>query len=163
FARCACPGRVGGAWSPWSVALPTSPLARRPRTGGTTDRPAATRFRVTENRAQGASGGRCQRGRWHFARRRLHVGRRRWEAPTAPPRDGRGWHSAVCQEREGRRPRGRWHDLSRLGIPFDVIGEPLHIGPVSLDTNLPLAPIAGYCDLAFRIICREQGGVGRAC
>lgn len=44
-----------------------------------------------------------------------------------------------------------------------MIGEPLHIGPVSLDTNLLLAPIAGYCDLAFRIICREQGGVGLAC
>lgn len=44
-----------------------------------------------------------------------------------------------------------------------MIGEPLQIGPVSLDTNLLLAPIAGYCDLAFRIICREQGGVGLAC
>ncbi len=30
-------------------------------------------------------------------------------------------------------------------------------------TNLLLAPIAGYCDLAFRTICREQGGVGLAC
>ena len=40
---------------------------------------------------------------------------------------------------------------------------PLRIGPVALDTNLLLAPIAGYCDLAFRIICREQGGVGLAC
>src|SRR6185369_906303 len=26
-----------------------------------------------------------------------------------------------------------------------------------------LAPIAGYCDLAFRTICREWGGVGLAC
>lgn len=32
-----------------------------------------------------------------------------------------------------------------------------------LPTNLLLAPIAGYCDLAFRTICREQGGVGLAC
>jgi nifR3 family TIM-barrel protein len=32
-----------------------------------------------------------------------------------------------------------------------------------LATNLLLAPIAGYCDLAFRMICREQGGVGLAC
>jgi tRNA-dihydrouridine synthase B len=44
-----------------------------------------------------------------------------------------------------------------------VIGEPLQIGPLSLGTNLLLAPIAGYCDLAFRMICREQGGVGLAC
>jgi tRNA-dihydrouridine synthase len=34
---------------------------------------------------------------------------------------------------------------------------------VPLATNLLLAPIAGYCDLAFRTICREQGGVGLAC
>lgn len=26
-----------------------------------------------------------------------------------------------------------------------------------------LAPIAGYCDLAWRLACREQGGVGLAC
>lgn len=39
----------------------------------------------------------------------------------------------------------------------------LAIGPVHLATNLLLAPIAGYCDLAFRTICREWGGVGLAC
>ena len=39
----------------------------------------------------------------------------------------------------------------------------LQIGPVRLATNLLLAPIAGYCDLAFRTICRELGGVGLAC
>ena len=39
----------------------------------------------------------------------------------------------------------------------------LQIGPVQLATNLLLAPIAGYCDLAFRLTCREQGGVGLAC
>ncbi|MBL8763405.1 MAG: tRNA dihydrouridine synthase DusB [Phycisphaerae bacterium] len=39
----------------------------------------------------------------------------------------------------------------------------LALGPVRLATNLLLAPIAGYCDLAFRTICREQGGVGLAC
>lgn len=43
------------------------------------------------------------------------------------------------------------------------IGTPLRIGPVQLSTNLLLAPIANYCDLAFRIICREQGGLGLAC
>src|SRR3982751_1121462 len=43
------------------------------------------------------------------------------------------------------------------------IGRALRLGPLQLDTNLLLAPIAGYCDLAFRTICREQGGVGLAC
>lgn len=39
----------------------------------------------------------------------------------------------------------------------------LRIGPVQLATKLLLAPIAGYCDLSFRTICREWGGVGLAC
>ena len=39
----------------------------------------------------------------------------------------------------------------------------LRIGTVQLRTNLLLAPIAGYCDLAFRTICREWGGLGLAC
>ncbi len=33
----------------------------------------------------------------------------------------------------------------------------LRLGPLQLRTPLLLAPIAGYCDLAFRTICREQG------
>ena len=40
---------------------------------------------------------------------------------------------------------------------------PLKLGRVELATNLLLAPIAGYCDLAFRTVCREWGGVGLAC
>ena len=47
--------------------------------------------------------------------------------------------------------------------PHPSIGKPLRIGAVTLETNLLLAPIANYCDLAFRIVCREQGGVGLAC
>ncbi|HYE03353.1 MAG TPA: tRNA-dihydrouridine synthase [Phycisphaerales bacterium] len=39
----------------------------------------------------------------------------------------------------------------------------LRLGPVTLETNLLLAPIAGYCDLAFRQLCRSQGGLGLAC
>lgn len=43
-------------------------------------------------------------------------------------------------------------------------GQPaLQIGPVSLATNLLLAPIAGYCDLSFRLVARSCGGVGMAC
>lgn len=38
----------------------------------------------------------------------------------------------------------------------------LRIGPVELETPLLLAPMAGYCDVAFRVLCREQGGVGLA-
>ncbi|MGP1272411.1 MAG: tRNA dihydrouridine synthase [Phycisphaerales bacterium] len=44
-----------------------------------------------------------------------------------------------------------------------MIGCPLQIGPVELRSNLVLAPMAGYCDLAWRITCRELGGVGLAC
>ena len=36
----------------------------------------------------------------------------------------------------------------------------LQIGPVQLASPLLLAPMAGQCDLAFRILCRELGGVG---
>lgn len=39
----------------------------------------------------------------------------------------------------------------------------LRLGRVELAHNLLLAPIAGYCDLAFRTVCREWGGVGLAC
>ncbi len=39
----------------------------------------------------------------------------------------------------------------------------LRFRDVQLESNLLLAPIAGYCDLAFRIICRSFGGVGLAC
>jgi len=38
----------------------------------------------------------------------------------------------------------------------------LTIGSVTLKTPLLLAPLAGHCDLAFRILCRELGGVGLA-
>jgi nifR3 family TIM-barrel protein len=43
------------------------------------------------------------------------------------------------------------------------VPQPLHIGPLRLATNLLLAPIAGYCDLAFRLVARSCGGVGLAC
>ncbi len=52
------------------------------------------------------------------------------------------------------------------GIAFDREcgnnGTVLRIGPLTLETPLLLAPIAGHCDLAFRILCRELGGVGLA-
>ncbi|MCC5785370.1 MAG: tRNA-dihydrouridine synthase [Phycisphaerales bacterium] len=44
-----------------------------------------------------------------------------------------------------------------------MIGVPLQIGPVPLESNLLLAPIAGWCDLAWRVTVRSLGGVGLAC
>ena len=48
-----------------------------------------------------------------------------------------------------------------------MIARPLTLsapgGSVSLETNLLLAPIAGWCELAWRVTCRELGGVGLAC
>ena len=41
--------------------------------------------------------------------------------------------------------------------------EPIQLGSLRLATNLLLAPIAGYCDLAFRLVARSCGGVGLAC
>lgn len=51
---------------------------------------------------------------------------------------------------------------ARAAIPRGL-ARPLSIGGVRLATNLLLAPVAQYCDLAWRITCREQGGVGLAC
>jgi tRNA-dihydrouridine synthase B len=39
----------------------------------------------------------------------------------------------------------------------------MRIGNLQLTNNLLLAPIAGYCDLAFRLVARSCGGVGLAC
>ncbi len=47
--------------------------------------------------------------------------------------------------------------------PAPGLATPIAIGPVQLATNMLLAPVANYCDLAFRIVCRELGGVGLAC
>ncbi len=47
-----------------------------------------------------------------------------------------------------------------LGVPIQLAAPS---GAVSLETNLLLAPIAGWCDLAWRVTVREFGGVGLAC
>jgi nifR3 family TIM-barrel protein len=39
----------------------------------------------------------------------------------------------------------------------------LQLGTVRLKSKLLLSPIAGYCDLAFRLVIRRLGGVGLAC
>lgn len=39
----------------------------------------------------------------------------------------------------------------------------LRIGQLQLATNLFLAPLAGYTDLAFRVLARSCGGIGLAC
>ena len=40
---------------------------------------------------------------------------------------------------------------------------PLRIGSVNLAGNVLLAPIAGYCDVSFRLVARSCGGVALAC
>src|SRR5438552_15644439 len=47
--------------------------------------------------------------------------------------------------------------------PNSQFAHPLQVGSVHLATNLLLAPIAGYCDLAFRLVARSCGGLGMAC
>ncbi len=39
----------------------------------------------------------------------------------------------------------------------------LAMGSIRLTSNLLLSPIAGYCDLAFRLVVRPLGGLGLAC
>ncbi len=39
----------------------------------------------------------------------------------------------------------------------------LTLGSLELTSNLLLSPIAGYCDLAFRLVVRPLGGLGLAC
>ena len=36
----------------------------------------------------------------------------------------------------------------------------MRIGPLTLESNLFLSPLAGYTNLPFRLIVREIGGVG---
>lgn len=42
------------------------------------------------------------------------------------------------------------------------LAKPLRIGPLTLGNNLLLAPIAGYCDVSFRLVARSCGDVGLA-
>ena len=44
---------------------------------------------------------------------------------------------------------------------MNVLG--VTIGKLKLATNLFLAPIAAYCDVSYRLVCRGQGGVGLGC
>ena len=39
----------------------------------------------------------------------------------------------------------------------------LSLGSLKLTSNLLLSPMAGYCDLAFRLVIRPLGGLGLAC
>src|SRR4029079_3114527 len=60
------------------------------------------------------------------------------------------------------------HIVQRLPHPRFVyyanpVMKPLRIGNFELATPLLLAPIAGYCDLSFRLVARSCGGVGLAC
>src|SRR6266481_4562861 len=69
----------------------------------------------------------------------------------------------------GREQCGRVVGKIRRGQTFGAFDgsemelREIHLGSVRLATNLLLAPIAGYCDLAFRLVARSCGGVGLAC
>lgn len=47
-------------------------------------------------------------------------------------------------------------------LPDMMYPQPLKIGSVTLKHRVLLAPIAGYCDMAFRLVVRSCGGVGLA-
>jgi len=49
--------------------------------------------------------------------------------------------------------------------PYDLLGlmTKMRIGNFQLAGNLLLAPIAGYCDVSFRLVARSCGGVALAC
>jgi tRNA-dihydrouridine synthase B len=51
----------------------------------------------------------------------------------------------------------------RGGYDAGVMVQPLCIGDVQLESCLLLAPMAGYCDVSFRLVARSLGGVGLAC
>jgi nifR3 family TIM-barrel protein len=62
---------------------------------------------------------------------------------------------------EARRPSGL-PEAAESAPPAHPLDAPLVIGSLRLATNLTLAPLAGFTDLAFRLACRAQGGVGLA-
>lgn len=47
--------------------------------------------------------------------------------------------------------------------PMGATLKPIRLGRLTLETNLLLAPLAGYTDASFRIVAREFGGVGLGC
>ena len=49
------------------------------------------------------------------------------------------------------------------GYDPPVMVQPLRLGNLQFATNLLLAPMAGYCDVSFRLVARSLGGVGLAC
>lgn len=57
----------------------------------------------------------------------------------------------------------RTQHTERLRDYNPLMSAPLTIGSVALKTNLLLAPIAGYCDMPFRVVVRSCGSLGLAC
>lgn len=53
--------------------------------------------------------------------------------------------------------------MERVAGVNPSVGVPLRLGSFELSTNLLLAPVSNYCDLATRIMCRGWGGLGLAC
>ncbi len=55
------------------------------------------------------------------------------------------------------------HGESHTSNHLPASPAPLQIGSVRLSSPVLLAPIAGYCDVSFRVVARSCGGVGMAC
>src|SRR3569623_1303400 len=53
------------------------------------------------------------------------------------------------------------HSSLAPGHPSAILGT-MRFGPLSLDSNLFLSPLAGYTNLPFRLTVREVGGLGLA-
>jgi nifR3 family TIM-barrel protein len=51
-------------------------------------------------------------------------------------------------------------NLAAFGIRDNHYDIAMRLGPLSLDSNLFLSPLAGYTSLPFRLVVREIGGVG---
>lgn len=86
--------------------------------------------------------------------------------PAAPPRLGGGQPCVIraAIDRTLRDAAAGATGASTSGASLFPEGarRPLAIGPLILESNLLLSPLAGYTDLAFRRLVRSLGGVGLA-
>jgi len=94
---------------------------------------------------------------------RHHIRRLGGSVQGAHERAGKARAGRAVRPQNQASPRGFIACRASQSFKIPYASRVLRIGPVQLSSNLLLAPIAGYCDLAFRTVCREWGGVGLAC